>query len=355
MPLMADVFSSNPGWDYIDLSDSLNTESYVPQLITSMPGLFQEEGVSGRRLAVEKRNETYNLVPYRVPGDVTNSQNPARASLYDFDVPHNPYLTAITPDQLSMVREFGSTTETLNLESVRARHMRIHQQNLSATEEYHRLAALRGFMLNADGSTYLNVYTAFGETQASEIDFTLAAADAADLDAKIDTVHRNMQDALDGTPLQGNIVALCGDTFFSSFKGHTGVRAAFLEWANMNVPFSTGVGADGQRGDFARMNFVYRQFQYQGIIWINYRGTLSGQTFVAADKAYFFPIGVPGLFISRWAPPSNRFETVNTVGRPRYMFPNLETDSYGDRLELQSEMNGIHLCTRPQVLQSAGE
>ncbi|MEP3300783.1 MAG: major capsid protein, partial [Roseibium sp.] len=59
------------------------------------------------------------------------------------------------------------------------------------------------------------------------------------------------------------------------------------------------------------------------------------------------PYGVPGLFITRFAP-ADYIETVNTPGLPRYMKQIVKTNGKGVDIELQS--NPISLCTQPGAL-----
>ena len=70
-----------------------------------------------------------------------------------------------------------------------------------------------------------------------------------------------------------------------------------------------------------------------------------------ADKAYFYPEGVEGLFEIYYAP-ADTFETVNTLGLPLYAraIPDRERDEW---VRLEIESNPLPICTRPQVLRSA--
>ena len=48
-----------------------------------------------------------------------------------------------------------------------------------------------------------------------------------------------------------------------------------------------------------------------------YRGRVGTVDFTDASKAYFFPVGVPGLF-RQYNSPADFVETANTIGLPRY-------------------------------------
>jgi Phage major capsid protein E len=58
-------------------------------------------------------------------------------------------------------------------------------------------------------------------------------------------------------------------------------------------------------------------FEYAGILFEEYRGRVGSVDFTDASKAYFFPVGVPGLF-RQYNAPADFVETANTIGLPRY-------------------------------------
>ena len=58
-----------------------------------------------------------------------------------------------------------------------------------------------------------------------------------------------------------------------------------------------------------------RSFVWGGIAWEWYSGTSSCK--IADDEAYAIPEGVPGMFLTRYAPAPYQ-ETVNTTGLPYY-------------------------------------
>lgn len=354
MPLMLDVFNSD-AFHYVELTDSLMVEPFQAGFITSL-NLFQERGVPSRDIAIEKKNSVLYVLPFRTPGDMTSSASHRRATLYPVTIPHVPMDTSIFPHQLAMVREFGSSTDVVNLDSVRADHMEMHAMNHGITEEFHKLAAIKGFVYDADGSEHISVYTLFNATKPATQNFNLDTATDSDLRSSVDTLRRNIQISLLGTPMTGNGMVVCGSTFFEKFTGHSAVINAYERWSDT---VSALLGGSAQPGDFLRESPVYQAFPYRGFLWKEYQGpenppdeTLDTTlpTFIAPTAAHAFPRDVPGLFVTRWASPDTKFSTVNTVGQARYMFPNLVEEGAIDRLDLHSQQNGLHLCRRPEVL-----
>ena len=91
------------------------------------------------------------------------------------------------------------------------------------------------------------------------------------------------------------------------------------------------------------------EVSFGGISFRRYRGNAAFG--VPADKAFFYPEGVEGLFEIYYAP-ADTFETVNTLGLPLYAraIPDRERDEW---VRLEIESNPLPICTRPQVLRSA--
>jgi hypothetical protein len=67
-----------------------------------------------------------------------------------------------------------------------------------------------------------------------------------------------------------------------------------------------------------------------------------------ASKAYFFPVGVPGLF-RQYNAPADFVETANTIGLPRYAKQAVD-QQFARWVMLHVQSNPLPICTRPRVL-----
>ena len=105
--------------------------------------------------------------------------------------------------------------------------------------------------------------------------------------------------------------AECGSGFFADLVAHKEVRKTYL---------NTAAAADLR-------SRVADEVSFGGISFRRYRG--SAAFGVPADKAYFYPEGVEGLFEIYYAP-VDTFETVNTLGLPLYAraIPDRERDEW---------------------------
>jgi hypothetical protein len=68
----------------------------------------------------------------------------------------------------------------------------------------------------------------------------------------------------------------------------------------------------------------------------------------SASKAYFFPVGVPGLF-RQYNAPADFVETANTIGLPRYAKQAVD-QQFARWVMLHVQSNPLPICTRPRVL-----
>jgi hypothetical protein len=254
-------------------------------------------------------------------------------------VPHFQIDDAIYADEVQGVRAFGTETQLETVMGKVDERMSEHAQSFAATEEYHRIGAIKGIVTYADGTT-LNLFTEFGVSQEAEIDFDLDNANPTPgiLRKKCAALYRTVANNLGAVPFSG-IRAECGDAFFDDLIAHAEVRASYLAQAEASE-LRRGYVDNGQSG-------VFGTFEFGNIIWENYRGAVGNTSFVDSDKAHFFPTGAPGLFKSVYAP-ADYIETVNTMGKRLYMKTVEWDNSKGVGLEVQT--NALQYCTRPKVL-----
>jgi hypothetical protein len=148
---------------------------------------------------------------------------------------------------------------------------------------------------------------------------------------RVCTQVRLVAENMGGIPYTG-VVALCGDTFYDDLINNPEVVRTYL---------------NQQEASQLRGNAAYEFFDFGGIRWENYRGAVGGTSFINTDKCHIFPVGVPGLWRTVYAP-ADYVETVNTIGLPRYarQYP-MEN---GKGVNLDAQMNALSYCTCPKVL-----
>ena len=333
---MLDIFKAD-GFSMMSLTAAVNKQDYLPQRLLEL-GLFESEPVTTTTIAIEERDGTLSLVATSPRGAPGGNVGEDRRKVHNISVPHLSLVDRVVADEVQGLRAFGSQSQLMQVQQLVNRRALKLRRNHELTQENYRLGAVKGEILDADGTTSIvNLFTALGVSQIAEQDFDLdnASPAAGALRKKCTQVVRLLLKEMKGLG-GGNVQirALCSDEFWDDLIAHTEVRASYLQWS----------AAAELRGGAA-----YGTFSFGGINWENYRGTDDGTTVgVAADKCHLFPENVPGLFQQHFAP-ADYAETVNTPGLPFYarQAPDPSFNKYVD-LEVQS--NPLMICTVPRVL-----
>lgn len=308
-----------------------NTYGRVRQL-----GIFSADPVRTRIIIVEEVNGVLTLLKSQPVGAPPPRKSTAKAKMRSFVIPHIPYEHAIKAEDIQGGRQPG-TVDAKTLQAEMTKSLTEMRAAHAITEEYLFMGALKGIILDADGSTLYNLYNEFGITQKN-ITFALANT-ATDVTAKCRAVIRHIEDNLMGDVMSG-VRCLCGETFFDTLIGHPEVEKFYL--GHVQAIALTGADTDPRKS-----------FRFGGIVFEEYRGKATdpsdGTTrkFIADDGAHFFPEGTANTFKVHYAP-ANYLETVNTMGLPIYAKQTMEQK--GRWVEVNTESNPLPMCRRPGIL-----
>lgn len=333
-----DVFKTD-AFNVISMTDAINKIPFVPGRAGDLID-WNEQGISTTGIMLEEVNGVLTIVnptPRGGPGAAIAKQKRTARTL---TIPHYQRDDSVYADEVQGVREFGQEQSVKTVQGVINGRMMEHAQDMDLTLEYQRVGAVKGIILNGDNTTLYNLFTEFGVSQNTEVDFDLDnASPASGALRKVCAAQvRAIQDNLGGTPILG-IHAFCGSAFFDDLLAHPEVRASYTSTDMAKVLRDGYVYPNGQK--------VYGAFEFGGVVWENYRGTQTGSAIVNTDKAHLFPVGVPRLFRTVYAP-ADYIETVNTIGLPRYAKQFPMPNDKGVYLEMQ--MNALSYCTRPNAL-----
>lgn len=332
---MLDIFNNN-AFGVVSLTDAINKPLFAPGRIGQM-GIFGERGVTTTTVVLEDKDGTLVLLPPTPRGAPGTTLAKKKANSRAIVVPHFEINDAIYADEVQGVRAWGTESQLETVQGMVANRIAIHKPSHEVTLEYTRIGAVIGLITYADGTT-TDLFSFFGVSQNAEINFDLDAASPASgvLRKACAAVVRAMSVNLGGVPFQG-AHALCGDTFFDSLLAHVEVRNTFL-----NNPMAAEL-----RKSYVSNGQSFGSFEFGGITWENYRGTVGSTDFINTNKCHIFPVGVPNLFRTYFAP-ADYMETVNTVGQRMYMKQYTMDNDKG--VNLDSQMNALSLCTRPLAL-----
>lgn len=300
------------------------------QTILGDSGLFTESGISTTTMMIERTGSEFKLVPSAPRGGVGAPVSLKGRSLFPVMATHLPQTGAMLADEVQGIRAFGSETEVEAASARIAAKLAVAKANLDLTLEYHRIGAIKGQILDADGSTVLmDMYSTFGVSQTT-LNFILGTAGTKVKD-KITAVTRAIRQKLGGRSFTGAEV-LCSASFYDSLTGHVTIEKAF-ELFNQNA--------------YARADQRGAAFTFAGVTFREYLGGVGGVDFIPAGEAYAYPTGVTGLFQTAYAP-ADYMETVNTLGLPYYA-KQMRMD-YDKGIAFETQSNPINLCTLPEAV-----
>ncbi|HEX2888357.1 major capsid protein [Vineibacter terrae] len=335
---LADVFNS----DLFSLRELTRAINLIPNMygrIGELKLFGTGRGVATTSVIIERNKNVLNLLPSGTRGaDGTKGVQGSRDAL-SFAIPYIPHDDVVKAADVIGVRQFGSTNQ---MESVarKVNDKLITMRNKHAiTLEWLRAGALRGVVLDADGTrVLLNLFSEFGITE-KVVAFDLAN-DTADIPGKINEVLRYIEDNLEGDVMK-YVHALCSPEFFDAFTTHPKVEEAYKFYTSTQNPL---------RED------VRKRFEHKGIVWEEYRGqatslqpdgTKIARRFIPAGDVRFFPMGTQETFDTVYAP-ADFIETVNTEGVELYAKQVVE--KFGRWVDIHTQSSPLPFCMRPAVL-----
>jgi hypothetical protein len=322
-----DVFNDD-AFRVTTLSAAISEAPFQPTRLVEL-GLFRNEPIETTEAWFELDGDTIKMVKAGVRGAPGEHKIRDKGRAVALVAKHLKRDDSMMADEVQNLRAFGSESE---VESAVARVQRIagkHRRDIETTIEYHRMGAIKGQILDADGTTVLdNLFTKFGVSQQTH-DMNLDT-DTTDIRAEVIKAKRKSENVLGAAPVR-SFRAFCGDAFFDDFLGHPELKAAYERWLDNEML------RNDPRGGFL----------FGGVIWENYRGSVGGVPFVGADDAYLVPEGVPDLFVCNFAP-ADYMETVNTPGLPFYVKTAPKHMDTGVDIQVQS--NPLAVCTRPRAV-----
>jgi hypothetical protein len=335
MPII-DVFNTN-AFNAVELTRAINV---VPNMYGRLRELniFPGKGVTTTTVSIEIKNGVLFLLPTAPRGAPAGENIQGKRSLKSFTVPHIPHDDVVLPEEVQNVRAFGTDNQLEGVQNVVNDKLATMRNKHAITLEHLRAGALKGIVLDADGSTILNLFTDFGVAEKT-VDFDLDNA-ATDVQAKCMEVVRHIEDNLLGDVMTG-VRAFCSPEFFDAFTGHPKVTEAFKYFSSQQ--------------DLLRRD-TRKGFAFKDILWEEYRGsaghraadgTVTQRKFIPTDHVRFVPEGTQESFNTFFAP-ADFMEAVNTPGLEVYA--KQEPRKFNRGIDIHTQSNPLPLCMRPATL-----
>lgn len=325
-----DIFN-NDAFSVSQLTQTIVDLPRVPTKLGDM-GLFREYGINTPTMMIERQGSKLSLVPTAPRGGVGQTLQRTNRKLIPVAAVHLPQRDSLLADVVYGVRAFGSETEVESMQSVISQRLALMKSNIDLTMEYHRIGALKGQVLDADGSTVIwDLYTIFGMSQVTKYWNIATPGTAINPKQLCVDLKRAMRNALGGRSFSGVRVE-CSAGWFDKLIGHDKMVSAW-DYYNGN--------------SFRREDQSTTDFEFAGVQFSVYDYSVGGHDVIEDGYAYAYPKGVPGMFQTAFAP-ADYMETVNTMGSPYYA--KQERMEFDKGVEIESQSNPICLNTLPEAV-----
>lgn len=296
---------------------------------TTQMGLFTWRPGTHNVISVEMREGVLSLVPTTPWGGVAPKSKPGKRNVRSFQVPHMPFEDVVLASEVMGVRAFGTDNQAETVNGVVNDKLQVMKDKIDMTLEWRRFNALKGYVLDADGSIIEDYFAAFGVTK-KVISLGLSNANT-DVRAKCMQVLRWVEDNAQGALVTG-VRAMVSPELFDALTGHAKVQAVYQGWAEA----ANKLGGDLRKG-----------FVFGGLTFEEYRASVDGQRFIDEGKGHAFPLGATDLF-SDFGAPADFNETVNTVALPYYA--RQQNKDFNRGIDLHTQANILPLVNRPSLL-----
>ena len=333
---------ANGDFSYATLAGAVNSVPYEPGYL-GKKGIFKYFGSLTRNISLEFDGQTIGLVQTSAPMSPGTVVARKPRSFATFTAPRLAMTIPVHATEVAAIRALG-TVELESVETQAGERIRNAIRNLRSTWEWHRVNAAMGILLDANGSTLINYFTALGVSQP-QFDFNWQNTNLPLLD-KCAQLLNDIEDALGGNfdPEGGSNaevpetppLVLCGRVFWQNLMADASFRNAY-----------TYFQAKDQRYIPTREDLRYKDdFEFGGLYWRQYRGstTATGQ-FIPTATAQVIINDLPGTYNGYFCPPEDVIDAVNKPGLP--LVATVEEMEHKAGLSFRIQSNPLHTMTRP--------
>lgn len=352
---LVDIFSDD-AFSLISMTAAINEVDHVPGRAGQLVFAGVGEGVRTDTVTIERKGEALSLIRTSKRGAPAPKEVNDRPNLRAVNIPHIKLEDTIRADEIIGVREFGTVDQLTSVESVINTRLRKMALRHDLTLEFHRLGAIKGQILDADGTVLTNLFDLFdvknsqGVVGPEVFDFNLENYSVDEYEDAVRVTCQRIvrfmaRKAKMALPAGWRVWAFCGDEFFDKLVEHPTVKEVYKNTAEQE----RRLGA----------SYAFGAFEFGGIVFENYRGTDDGEDVsegtndapmvgIGLNECRLFLTGVPMIYAEYFAPASF-METVGSIGLPRYAKVAPDT-KFNEFVELHTQQNPLPLCLRPQTL-----
>jgi hypothetical protein len=316
MELSLDVFRNNDAFAVAALQRVARNVPFIPTMLGQM-ALFDPKPLIGTEFVIiYEEDGNVRIIPFTERGspDVQQARDDGR--FFALKAKRVAKMDTLRASELLNVANMALPMDvrTRNAATVLASRTEKLKSDLEATKEFHRLAAIQGKLLDADGTTVVEDYfDTFGVTPPTlvTVNFSALTEDETQMYFQ-ETFVQPMQLALKNRWIMGRtyIAALVGDGFWGKLMRNPAIRGI---WKRQEEGRALAMAMN----PLARTN-NWTELDFGGIRFIHYRGSTAGDIGIASNAAHFFPVNAPDVFNVYWAP-GETLPQVAQEGQPEYL------------------------------------
>lgn len=342
MPITRSIQDFN---QYVDFTDAVEEIPNQYGLINGM-GLFEFEGVTTDAVLFDRMEHSIKLPAPVARGKrapVTNSDPTVKT----FALALGMYKDTdqVTGQDVFKARRPGSM-DADTIGRVVAQKLRIGLERFNQLEEYQKVQAIKGLVVDGAGNTITSMFTEFGISQQS-VDFKLGDA-TTDIDAKIRELKTKVTKNAKTGARTGEIIVPCDPVFFDRLVGHDKIRDAYKHYQNTTIQVL--------RDDEAMYEAygIVNRFRHKGVLFMSYDAefTLSTGSTVPAfaeNTGYTIVRGISGAY-KQYAGPHDKLPSgdgATESGRKLYAFQ--YRDPKDEAIEIDYQASPLIVLRRPQL------
>lgn len=344
--LTLDIFR-NDAFSVTSLQRVVDNTPFIPTMLGDM-GIFEPKPVITRTILLYEKDGNVRLIPATEIGSPDVQQTRDVGRMRALECVRLAKKDTVQAGELTNVADMAlpEVIRLRNAATLTAERVAILKQDMNATKELHRLGAIQGKLLDADGTTVIYDYFAqYGVSTPATISINFSTTPEAALMMFFqDNIYRPMTLSLQNRAIQGQlrIGALVGDTFWSRLMQHPGFRQIYV---NQQIAVAVARAAN----PLVQPN-AWETVDFAGVSWINYRGSTAGDIAVPVADAIFFPIGAKDVFNVYWGPGETLLD-VGQKGKPEnlYIQPDVR-DQMPSHVDFFLRAYPLYACIFPKCL-----
>ncbi|WP_455475344.1 major capsid protein [Bartonella sp. B17] len=343
----------NEAFSNTSMTKALELYEFQPDLIGSL-NIFENVETDTTIATVERRDIGLELIKTSPRGAPIKVGKRIKRNLRNFETVRIAKSATLHASEIQNMRTFGKSNELQTAINFISLYQNKLVREIEMTWENMQLGAIKGAVLDADGTVIYDWFKEWGIPRPKAINFDLDTENTNVEGICREIVRSIKRKAGNKYMPNSQIIALCGDTFFDKLTSHKMVRETYLNTTqaqNLNRAFGVATESPVGTGSFA-------YFYYGGIFFYNYHSiddydeTAKEGTKLALgvkpNEAHFVPVNVDGVFQKIFAP-GESWSHVNEIGLSLYstMVHDLDREFW-----VQPEVFSypLFICLRPEML-----